>query len=146
MNIDVTIRGEEVLLRLDQLPRKIREEIRDKFTSSIFPRMTREILSGTPGKFIDPRYIQTGVEQIGSLVIGFLEVEDKPGVYAIYPDKARILRFVGKSGEIVRTRRVLNHPYLKGAPVVERYLLENKPWLVEEVQEAVVEAISRRRG
>lgn len=143
ISTNITIRGDEVLFRLDQLPRKIREEVGKKFRG-IFSQISQEITSRPPGKFIDPAYIQSGVEQIGSQMIGFIEVEDKPGVYAIYPSKARALRFISKSGELVQTQRVLNHPYLKGAPIVERYLAESKPWIVEEIEAAVIEAINAR--
>lgn len=136
----ITVRGDEVLLRLDHLPKKIREQVAGKF-ESIFLRMAGEMTARPPGKFLDKSYIQTGVERLGSQVIGFIEVEDKPGVYSIYPSKAPILKFVAKSGDLVRTRRVLNHPYLKGAPVVERYLLEQKPWVLEEIEDAIAEAI-----
>lgn len=144
ISVKISVSGDEVLFRLDQLPKRIREEVGAKF-QSIFLRMAGEITESPPGKYIDPMYIQSGVEQIGSQMIGFIEVQDKPGVYAIYPSKAKILRFVARSGDIVRTRRVLEHPFLKGVPIVERYLRENKPWVLEEIQDAVTEAINARK-
>jgi hypothetical protein len=139
--IDVRIVGDEVLLRLDQLPRKIRREIANKFRQEIFPRIEREITAKPPGKYIDPNYIQSGVEQLGSTLIGFVEIEDKPGVYSILPHGNYLLR--NKPQQFV-AREVHKHPYLKGAPVVARYLAEQKPWIAEDINDAVIEAINAR--
>ena len=141
--IEIRVQADEVLFRLDQLPRRVREELAAKF-QTIFARVESEIAANVPGKYIDPSYIQSGVDRLGSTMIGFVEIGDKPGVYAIYPTKANVLRFMSKSGDLVRTRRVLNHPYLKGAPVAERYLIESKPWVLEELNDAVIEAVNAR--
>lgn len=140
ISIDLRVSGDEVLLRLDQLPRRVRQELTKKF-EAIFARMEGEMLQGVPGKFIDPARVRSGTSAIGSLLIGYIEVEDKPGVYAIYPTKARVLRFLAKDGDWVHTPRVLLHPFLKGAPVVERYLREQKPWLYDMIEDAVIEAL-----
>lgn len=140
INVTVQVSTGEVLLRLDQLPRRVRRALTDKMNDIIRLAKT-DMLSGPPGKFIDSTYVKSGVETIGSLLIGFIEVEDKPGVYQIYPSKARILKFIAKSGDLVKTRRVLRHPFPKGAPVVERYLTENKPWIIDQVEDAVIEAL-----
>lgn len=139
--IDVRIVGDEVLLRLDQLPRKIRQEVANKFRQEIFPRIEREITAKPPGKFIDPAFIQSGVDQIGSQLIGYVEIGDKPGVYSILPHGNYPLR--NKPQGFVAWQ-VHNHPYLKGAPVVAQYLAEQKPWIAEDINAAVIEAINAR--
>jgi hypothetical protein len=137
--INITVYADEVLFGLDQLPRKIRESLGAKF-QTIFADVRQELSQTVPGKYIDQRYIQSGVEQIGSLQIGFIEAEDKPGFYVILPTKARALRFIAKSGDLVMTKRVL-HPYLKGAPIVAQYLETKKPWIFDQLESAVIEAL-----
>jgi hypothetical protein len=137
--INITVYADEVTVALDQLPRKIRENLKAKF-EGIFTDVRQELAQTIPGKYIDPRFIQSGVEQIGSLQIGFIEAEDKPGFYVILPTKAKALRFIAKSGDLVMTKRVL-HPYLKGAPVVAQYLETKKPWILDQLEDAVIEAL-----
>lgn len=138
IDIKITIRADEIQFRLDQIPKKLRAALHEKFVR-IFETVSQELYRDAPGKFIDPRFIKTGVEDIGSLTIGFIEAENKPGVYSIFPSKGKVLRFISKSGEIVYTPRVLNHPYLKSAPVVARYLETKKPWIVEQLKSAAHE-------
>jgi hypothetical protein len=137
--INITVYADEVLFGLDQLPKKIHENLGAKF-QTIFADVQQELSQTTPGKYIDPRFIQSGIEQIGSLQIGFIEAEDKPGFYVILPTKARALRFIAKSGDLVMTKRVL-HPYLKGAPIVAQYLETKKPWILDQLKDAVIEAL-----
>jgi len=138
--IQITIYADEVLFRLDQLPRRIRSALREKY-GEIFERVNEELFRGVPGQYLDPNFIETGVTEQGSLLIGWIESSDKSGVYSIFPSKANFLRFVAKSGDLVFTKRVLRHPYLKGAPIVERYLRESKPWILDMLEDAVVEAL-----
>jgi len=140
MEINVQIVGEEVLLRLDQLPKAIRQSVTRKF-EAITARIESEMLAATPGRYIGKERVRSGVETLGGTLIGYVEVDDKPGEYSIFPSKQPILKFIAKSGDLVRTRRVLHHPFLKGAPVVARYLLENKPWIVDQIENAVIEAL-----
>lgn len=139
--IEITVYSDEVLFRLDQLPKKIRENLRLKF-EVIFDEIKSDIFQGIPGKFLDPKYIESGITEIGSTVIGFMETTDKPGFYSIVPTKAKALRFVSKSGDLVHTRHV-NHPFLKGAPIVARYLLAAKPWILQGLEDAARDALRR---
>lgn len=140
INIEVTVYPDEVVFNLDQIPRKLRQALDVKYRE-IFAELSDGFLASTPGKYLDPQTIQTGVENIGNTVIGFIEIKDKPGVYSIFPSKARVLSFLAKSGDHVLTSRVLNHPYPKGTPMVRRYLAEKKPWILEQLRDAIVEAI-----
>jgi hypothetical protein len=139
--IEITVYADEVLFRLDQIPRRIRLALHEKF-EQIFATLRAELFSKVPGKYLDPGFIQSGVEDQGSLVIGFVEAQAKPGVYSIFPSKARLLKFVTKEGQLVFARQVTRHPYLKGAPMVERLLRESKPWILAELDAAVVEALN----
>jgi hypothetical protein len=138
--IEIRVYADEVTFGLEQIPKRIRENLKSKF-EGIFSTVKAEVFSGRPGKYLDPKFIQSGIEQIGSLQIGFIEAEDKPGTYVIVPTKRRLLEFIGtKDGALVRTKLV-NHPYLKGAPVVARYLEEKKPWILDQLESAVIEAL-----
>jgi hypothetical protein len=114
--------------------------VKAKF-EGIFSTVKTEIFEGIPGKYLDQRFIQSGIEQIGSLQIGFIEATDKPGFYSFGPKTKKALAFEAKSGDWVVTKRVINHPYLKGAPIVARYLEEKKPWILDQLEDAVIEAL-----
>ncbi len=139
--ITITVYADEVLLRLDQIPRRLRAALRAKF-EAIFDEFRVQTFSKSPGRFLDPNYIKSGVTEQGSLVVGFIESDDKGGFYEILPVKARALRFFAKSGELVYTRHV-RHPFLRGAPIVAREILLAKPWIEDQVREAVAEGIQK---
>jgi hypothetical protein len=140
ININLTPYADELVLRVDNLPRKIQAAIREKFRY-IFTEVEQELFSKTPGKFLDRQYIESGITEIGGTIIGYIEATDKPGVYSIIPTKAKVLRFVTKSGELIRTRRVYNHPFLKASPLVARLMEESKPWIVDQLEDAVIEGL-----
>jgi len=138
--IKISIHADEVVLALDQFPRRIREALHQKF-GVIFAEVRRGIADSRPGKYVDQKYIQSGIEDIGSTTIGFIEAEDKPGTYIIVPTKRRALEFIGtKDGALVRTKLV-NHPYLKAAPIVAAHLEAKKPWILDQLEDAVNEAL-----
>ena len=137
--ISVQIYADEVVLNLQQLPRRIRAALRAKF-EQIFTEFRTEVFSKVPGKFLDQSYIKTGVTDIGSTVVGFIEGEDKPGTYIITPKTKAFLQFTTKDYGFVKTKLV-NHPYLKSAPMVERAILESKPWILDQLENAVIEAL-----
>jgi hypothetical protein len=141
IRIDAKISGEEALVRLDTLPKRFRGLLEKKLQSFLETKVKGGLLVGHPGRYLDPKYVGVDVTTIGSLLIGTLEGEDKPGVYSIFPTKARLLRFESKSGDIVFTKRVLLHPFPKAAPMIERYFRDNKPWLLEQVEDLVFEAV-----
>lgn len=141
ISINVTVHADEVLFRLDQIPVKLRAALREKF-DQIFSEVREQVFSKTPGQYLDPEYIKTGVEVLGSTLIGFIEVGAKPGTYSIIPNKARALRFLAKDGMVVRTKFV-NHPFLKGAPIVEKRLRELKPWIEDQLTSATYESLRR---
>lgn len=140
VEINITAYADELLLRLDNLPKRIREELREKF-KFIFLRVELELFNKTPGQFLDKSYIQSGVTDIGSSVIGYIEATDKPGVYPIPMSKGKLIQLA--SGEKVWARQVLNHPYLKASPLVARAIEQSKPWIIEALEDAVEEALNR---
>lgn len=142
IRIDVNVRGEEAILRLDSLPRRLREQLAQKMGSVLGTART-DMLQGLPGKYLDPKYINVEVSATKDLLIGTLNAEQKPGFYVppIVPVKADVLRFIAKSGDIVFTKRVARHPFLSGAPAIERYFAENKPWLIEQIEDAVFDVV-----
>lgn len=142
VDIQITAYADELLLRLDNLPKRIREELREKF-KYIFSQVEDDLFSKTPGQYLDKQYIRSGVSDIGSSVIGYIEADDKPGVYSILPNKARVLRFISTSGEKVVARQVLNHPYLRATPLIARLMEESKPWIIDQLEDAVLEALYR---
>ncbi len=140
IRIDVQILGEEAILRLDSLPRRLREALTKKMLEAM-GTVKSELLYDTPGRYLDPKYIKSEVTQSGDLLVGTVEAEDKPGVYSIYPTKANVLRFISKDGDVVFARRVLYHPFLKAGPIVERYFRDHKPWLIEQIEDAVFDVV-----
>lgn len=141
IRIDVTVRGTEAILRLDTLPKRLRKALLDKMYGAM--AMARDdLLSGRPpGKYLDPQYVDAIVEQRGDVLVGTLRVADKPGIYSIFPSKASVLRFIAKSGDIVFTQKVLRHPFPKGEVAIERYFLEKKPWLIEQIEDTVFDTV-----
>lgn len=141
IRIDVKVRNEEIFVGLETLPKRLREFLAAKL-EAFLDGPARERLQGeVPGKYVDPRYIQAEVATVGSLLVGSLEVGDKPGVYAIPKEGKRLMRFVSKSGEVVFTRKVENHPFPKGVPIAERYFRDHKPWLLEQTEDLIFDAV-----
>jgi len=134
MNVNVRVLGEEVLLRLDQLPQAVRRRVVAKM-GAIFAKMEEDILSRTPGRFFDKAFLQSGVATQGDLLIGYLEANDKPGLYSILPvNKA----FLVNRPKNFFAREVHRHPYLKPEALhIETYLRESKPWILDQINEAV---------
>lgn len=141
IKIDVKVQNEEVLARLESLPKRLREFLTAKMEAFLEGPARERLHSEVPGKFLDPKYVHADVQTLGSLLVGSIEAEDKPGVYGIVPTKASVLRFVAKSGDLVFTKRVRFHPFPKGAPVIERYFREHKPWLIEQTEDLIFEAV-----
>jgi hypothetical protein len=141
MAVEVRVYSDEVVVALSRLPTKIRTAVRKKI-GMVMGEVKAKALAGKMGAFIQPSTIETEVTGIGSTIIGSLEATDKEGVYAISPSKARVLVFIAKSGDLVRTPHVFNHPFPKSSLVVERALAELDPEHVrDEIEDAVIEAL-----
>lgn len=138
--IQITVYNSELLLKLEELPRRVRSALRAKM-ATIIESLYQDIFKTNPGKFFDKNLIEHGTEELGSSVVGFIEGSDKPGVYSIFPTKARTLRFIGKSGDVVYTKQVLNHPYLKSSPHIAAMLEAKKPWIFDQLEDAMIEAL-----
>lgn len=145
IRIDAQIVGNEALVRLDTLPARSRGLAETKLLAFLEGTAKEKIFARPPGRYVDPQYIMAGTSVSGQLLVGFLEGTDKPGVYPIYPTKANLLRFISKSGELVFTKRVLRHPFMKASPVIDRYFVDYKPWLVEQIEDLVFEAVYNAR-
>ncbi len=137
--ITITVYADEVLFRLDQIPKKLREALRAKF-EDVFSVVSQRVFEGSPWKYLNPAMIQSGVTDQGSLVIGYIEATDRDTKYPIVPKAKPYLKFVAKDGEFVTTKLVM-HPYLKGVPRVAQVLLESKPWIIDQLTDAVYEAL-----
>ena len=136
--ISVKVVGvEELTFRLDQIPRKLREILKTKF-ENIFMELTTQFFEGVPGKFLDPKQIETGVSEQGSLLIGYLQYTDKDGVYSILPKKSPFLYNIDTK---FFAYEVHAHPFPKGVPMIERLLRESKPWIEEQLHDALYEAL-----
>jgi hypothetical protein len=139
--VDVRVYADEVILNLERLPQKIREAMEIKM-ARVIDDLRNQTFSKKPGSFIDPSTVETGVDVQGRYtVIGYIQTKDKQGYYSILPTKARVLRFWTTGGEKVFARQVYRHPYLKGERLVAETLMRLKPWIVEELEDAVVEAL-----
>ena len=137
--ITVKVYADEVLFRLDQIPKRLRATLQSKF-ETIFATVRQQAFEGSPWKYLNPAIIQSGVVEQGSLVIGYIEANDRDGKYPIVPKAAPYLKFVAEDGGFVKTKLVM-HPYLKGAPHIEQLLLESKPWIEDQLEDALIEAL-----
>jgi hypothetical protein len=130
--ISVRIVGlDEVVLRLDQFPKHLRDVLRSKF-ENIFSELTRQFFEDTPGRYLDPAQVQTGITDIGSTLVGYIEYTDKVGFYAIYPVNKPMLINLKQQ---FFAREVHRHPFPKGAPMIERLLAEAKPWIKDQLSD-----------
>lgn len=142
ISINITVHADEVLFRLDQIPKKLREALRKKF-EQIFVDLEEKLFIGTPNRYLDQKRLKTGVSDVGSAVVGFLEYEERQDKYPITPKTAAFLQFRGaKDNRWVRTHLV-EHPYPKGAPAIAQLLRESKPWIFGELEDAVEEALRK---
>ena len=137
--LTITIQDQEVLVTLQKVTQKVLVAVASKLDSALV-QVREDIFRSSAGKYLDPGTILAGVDQIGSAVIGFIEATDKPGLYLIVPSKARALRFISRSGELVHTRRVL-HPFMKSTPTLAQRMAGLKPWLEDQLYDALIEAL-----
>lgn len=136
--ISINVYGaEEITLRLDLLPRRLRDTLRAKF-ENIFSELTTQFFEGVPGKFLDPKQVQTGITEIGSSLVGYIEYSDKEGVYAIYPVNKPMLMNLKQQ---FFAREVHHHPFPKGIPMIERLLTEAKPWIEGQLMNTYIEVL-----
>lgn len=133
--IDIRVYSDEVTLLLDKVPREVARVMTAKM-QGIFDILKPGSMQGIPGKFLDPRQMQSGITTQGSLVIGFLEYTDKDGVYPIAPKN---YRFLWSKQRNFFAHFVFAHPYPRGAAWVEQYLEQQKPWIEGELVQAFEE-------
>lgn len=147
LSTSIRVQGDEILVSLEDLPQRIQRAVKEKLGQEVMPQLRQKVFEGRPGKYFDQSLIETGAEQLGSLVIGYLESTPKEGKYPITPQKARLLRFIGeKDGMVVRTKLVLHQYFSK--EVVDHYLrlvMEQHREEIESAVEDAVRAATRRR-
>jgi len=139
--LTVNVVDTEALVQLRKLPRKIQTALMSKL-DTMMSDVREGMFHGLPGKYLDPQTIQSGVVKQGALtIIGFIESTDKTGHYFIEPTKTKLLKFLGeRDGTLVYTKHVW-HPYLKGSPYLARRMAELKPWIEDQLENALIEAL-----
>jgi hypothetical protein len=128
---------DEVVFRFDQIPKQLRDILKAKF-ENIFSELTSQFFEGTPGKFLDPKQVQSGISELGSQLVGYIEYSEKSGVYAIYPSKSPFL-YNRETGFFAY--QVLRHPFPKGVPMIERLLRDTKPWIEDQLEDMMIEGL-----
>jgi hypothetical protein len=131
--------SEEILTTLNNLPHKIQVAVKLKM-ENVLDILKDDLFSKKPGMFLDKSTVTTDVEDFYGSIIGSMAGRDKQGSYLITPTKQRALQFVAKSGDLVTTKLV-RHPFLKTVPQIERVLLESKPWIIDQIEDTVIEAL-----
>jgi hypothetical protein len=136
----IDFRDEEVLVQLKGLPQKVREAVKSKM-ETILATVREDIFQTLPGKYIDPKTIVSGVTDVGSTIVGFIEATDKPGLYYIFPNYAKYLIFIGaRDGKKVAARMV-RHPYPRGTPLVISKMAELKPWIEDQLEDTIIDVM-----
>jgi antitoxin (DNA-binding transcriptional repressor) of toxin-antitoxin stability system len=148
LEINVTVHG-EVVARLDAVPAKLRAALDAKFRSEFEEIYHQAIGVFSGGKYSTSSEVEHGVDSIGSTLIGFMEpittkaqVQEFGGqsYYEIFPTKARVLRFIGRSGEVVFRPRVF-HPPVRG----KHYIAETIAAALPHLRTVLVEALEEVR-
>ena len=138
--IQITVHG-ELLTRLDQIPSKLRGAVRARFSSLMDELYKKAIAQLSGGKYETTNEVSHGVENQGSLMIGYIEpltiktqVQEfgGKGYYEIVPTKAKALVFLGRDGKKVFTKFV-NHPPVPGKHYILNTITENLPYVEAEL-------------
>lgn len=145
--IQITVHG-ELLTRLDQIPQKLRGAVRARFSLLMDELYKKAIAQLSNGKYETTNEVSYGVEEQGSLMIGYMEpltiktqVQEfgGQGFYEIIPTKAKALVFLGRDGKKVFTKFV-NHPPVPGKHYILNTITESVPYIEAELILAAEEA------
>lgn len=157
MKIDVKIVDRELIVALDGIPSRLVQALEDKL-STLMGLVRVKVEENLSGAVLQTKSgalkgsLVSGVERIGSSTfVGFVDVgpmDAKVAAYAmvheyggkdyyeIVPVHKRMLRFVGKSGDVVFA------PYVYHPPAQERSYLRSALWAMEsEIVEGLDEAL-----
>src|SRR6266566_3244175 len=115
--VKLVVYDDEVMLKLEGLPRRVRDALHLKF-ERIFDQVRGDFFKATPAKFLDPSLAIMDVTDVGSSVLGYIEINQKDGTYTITA-KSQALRFISKGGELL-FRKSVQHAYPKVGPTVAR--------------------------
>lgn len=140
VQINITTQG-ELVARLDQVPARLRAAVKEKLQGAIEAAYTKAVLQFSAGKYESTNEVERGVEEQGSLAIGYIEpvtvkakVQEYGGTnwYEIVPNKSRFLVFLGsKDGAKVFTKHVW-HPPVPAKHYIEQALIAERPELERE--------------
>jgi len=156
ISIDIKVIDQELLVKLDKLPERLHEAIRVKLVEGVaelrlkvIENLTGKVLNSKSGRLVES--LVSGVEELGSTLIGFVAIESADakvkayaeaheyggkGSYEIVPIQKKILRFIGKSGDIIFA------PYVYHPPAAERSYLRSALWeMAPEIEEQINAAI-----
>lgn len=161
INLQVKIVDQELLVNLERIPQRLHAEIEEKL-ESLISELRLKVQENLSGKVLNTKSgallssLVSGVEKLGSLLVGFVAVEPTDskveayamaheyggkGFYEIVPVHKLILRFEGKSGEIIFA------PYVFHPPAAERSYLrsalhEMAPEIEAGLHQAIQDAIA----
>lgn len=130
--LTIRVYADEVTALAEKIPVAIREAFRAQF-ESIQESLASGAFTGIPRRYLDPNQMQSGVTELGALLVGYLEYEDKEGVYPIFPINHAML--INKAKNFY-AYAVFRHPYLHGATWIEQYLRSQTPWIEAELEAA----------
>lgn len=152
ISIDLKLVGEEeFVLRLDTLPEKVREVVEAKF-STLIEALRNKVADNLSGAVLQTKSgallesLKSGVEQIGSTAIGFVEIDppnERVKTYALaneYGGKAWYIIPLGLKGVLANkeerffSRRAVMHP-----PAIERSYLRSA---FREMEEPIIQGLS----
>lgn len=128
----------------------------DALKAKIQENLSGRVLQTKSGALL--RDVVSGVERQGTLLIGYAGIEPENetikeyaltheyggrGTYTIVPVNKSVLRFIGKSGDVVFTKFV-RHPAAPERSYLRSALAEMQPEIVAGLEEAIVEALHGR--
>ena len=160
IGLNVRFSGDEVLVRLDGFPRRLRDvldlkfrELVDELRLKVMENLSGKVLNTKSGALLGA--VRSGVEQLGSQLIGFVEIDPAnttvkeyalvheyggKGSYEIVPVSKRMLRFIGKSGDVVFASYVL-HPPAAERSYLRSAFIEMQPLITSGLEDALFDAI-----
>ena len=160
ISLQVKIVDQELLVNLERIPQRLHAEIEEKL-ESLIGELRLKVQENLSGKVLNTKTgallgsLVSGVERIGNLAIGFVAVEPTDskveayamvheyggkGFYEIVPVHKLILRFEGKSGEVVFAPYVY-HPAASERSYLRSALHEMAPEIEAGLNQAIRDAI-----
>lgn len=162
IGLRLRIIDEELIVNLKGLPERVQVALEEKM-GSLMTQLRLKVVENLSGKVLNTKSgalassLVSGVDRLGSTMVGYVEVASTDskvqlygqvheyggkGFYEIVPVQKKILRFIGKNGEVVFA------PYVYHPPATERSYLrsalhEMAPEIEAELSDAIKEAMTR---